>query len=314
MSALAGSGVFSHNNTRRAAVVALFIACSVWGAAFLFAKLAFAALTVSQVVLYRFTLASLALLPIVLARRVWPRRRDLPLFLVTGFLTVPVTFLLQFGGLALTSATSASLIIGVLPPLLALAAARFTDETLGRRDWGIVIASTLGVLLIIGSPDAHRNWLGDALILASMLTTVTWILLSKRLVEKYSALATSTYTLTFGTLTLLPLSLLWDGLPPLHLSHDVWASVLALGLGCTALTYALWNWGLEHVPASRAGVFLNLEPVVGVLLGVVVLRESLGRPAVIGGTLILVAALLVSRAQVGSERSSSRSSWETSPN
>ena len=73
--------MFSHNNIGRAAVIALIIAGSVWGSAFLFAKVAYARLTVSQVVLYRFALASLALLPIVLVRRVWPQGRDLPLFL-----------------------------------------------------------------------------------------------------------------------------------------------------------------------------------------------------------------------------------------
>jgi drug/metabolite transporter (DMT)-like permease len=287
--------MLDYNNSGRTALIALVIACSVWGSAFLFGKFALTVLTVSQVVLYRFALASLALLPIVLARGVWPRRRDLPLFFLTGFLTVPVTFLLQFGGLALTSVASASLIVGALPPLLSLAAALFSHDRLSARNWGMVMVSTLGVLLIIGWPGSRRNWLGDALVLASMLTSVAWILLSKRLIERYSALATSSYTLTFGALTLLPFSLLWDGLPPLHLARDVWASVLALGLGCTALTYALWNWGLERVPASRASVFLNLEPVVGALLGVIVLQESLGLTAVIGGALILAAAWLVSQ-------------------
>ena len=111
-----------HNNSHRTAVTALVISSLLWGTAFLFAKLAFAELTVSQVVPYRFGLACLVLMPAALLRRAWPERRDLPLFVLTGFLTVPVTFLLQFGGLALTGVASASLIIGALPPLLALAA------------------------------------------------------------------------------------------------------------------------------------------------------------------------------------------------
>ena len=63
-------------NRYGAAVSALVIACSLWGTAFLFGKLAFTELTVSQVVLYRFTVASLVLLPIVLVRRVRPQTRD----------------------------------------------------------------------------------------------------------------------------------------------------------------------------------------------------------------------------------------------
>lgn len=289
----------NRNNDYRAAVAALVISSCLWGMAFLFGKLAFAELTVSQVVLYRFALASLVLLPIVWLRRAWPKTRDLPLFLLTGVLNVPVTFLLQFGGLALTSVASASLIIGALPPLLALAAAGFYRERLGARGWGAVGVSTLGVALIVGLPGPDRNWLGDGLVFLSIVVAVIWILLSKRLIERYSAVVATAYILAFGTLTLLPISLLWDGLPPWPscLSWKVWGSVLALGLVCTAFTFILWNWALERFPASRAGVFVNLEPVVGSVLGVTLLRESLGPGALLGGLLIIIAAWVISRSE-----------------
>jgi drug/metabolite transporter (DMT)-like permease len=264
--------------------------------AFLFAKLAFAELSVSHVVLYRFGLASLVLLPVAWLRRAWPRREDLPLFLLTGFLTVPVSFLLQFTGLALTGVASASLIIGTLPPLLALAAAGLYRERLGPRGWGAVGISTLGVAMIVGTPGSDRNWLGDGLVFLSLVVAVAWILLSKRLIERYSALTATAYILAFGTLALLPISLLWDGPPPLRsLPMGVLGSVLALGLLCTAVTFMLWNWALERFPASRAGVFINLEPVIGALLGVTLLRESLGPGAIAGGLLVLASAWVISQ-------------------
>jgi drug/metabolite transporter (DMT)-like permease len=289
--------MLNDNNNYRGAVVALVIACSVWGTAFLFGKLALTELTVSQVVLYRFGLASLVLLPVALVRRAWPQPQDLPLFLLTGFLTVPVTFLLQFGGLSLTSVASASLIIGAFPALLAVAAAGFYREKLSARGWGAVGASTLGVLLIVGLPGPDHNWLGDGLVFVSLIVSVVWVLLSKRLAEKYSALIATGYILAFGTLTLLPISLFWDGLPRLSLSGGVWESVLALGLVSTAFTFMVWNWGLERVPASHAGVYVNLEPVVGAGLGVTVLQDSLGPGALLGGLLIIAAAWIISQPQ-----------------
>jgi drug/metabolite transporter (DMT)-like permease len=307
-----------HNNSHRTAVTALVISSLLWGTAFLFAKLAFAELTVSQVVLYRFVLACLVLLPAALLRRAWPERRDLPLFVLTGFLTVPVTFLLQFGGLALTGVASASLIIGALPPLLALAAAGVYGERLNARGWGAVGASTLGVALIVGLPGSDRNWLGDGLVFISIVVAVVWILLSKRLIERYSALVATAYILTFGTLILLPISLVWDGPPRLNLSAGVLGSVLALGLACTALTFLLWNWALERFPASRAGVFINIEPVVGALLGVTLLHETIGPGALLGGLLIVTAAWVVSQPEDTATgtypdptfRESSPSTWE----
>jgi drug/metabolite transporter (DMT)-like permease len=55
----------------------------------------------------------------------------------------------------------------------------------------------------------------------------------------------------------------------------------------------LWNWGIHHVPASRAGIFLNLEPAVGSLLGVELLGEHLGPYAWVGGGLSLAAAVVL---------------------
>jgi drug/metabolite transporter (DMT)-like permease len=84
-----------------------------------------------------------------------------------------------------------------------------------------------------------------------------------------------------------------EGLPPVHLSIRTWLSVIASGLFATTATTYLWNWGLVRVPASQAGVFLNLEPVVGALLGVVLLQDILGPYAVVGGILVIGAAIVV---------------------
>lgn len=282
---------------RRLAVAAFVVAGLLWGAAFLFGKLAFTELPVSQVALYRFGIATLVLLPFALIRRSFPSRRDLPRFLLTGFLIVPATFMLQYTGLALTSATSASLIIGTLPPMLAVASAWFYRERLGARGWASIGVSTLGVTLVVGLPGAEHDWAGDGLVFLSMIVVVAWVLLSKPLIKKYTALVATAYLMFFGTLTMLPVSLVWDGTPRLQMSGGVLASVLALGLACSALTYALWNWGLNHVSASHAGVYTNLEPVVGVLLGVMFLHETLQPWAIIGGLLVIAGAVAITRVE-----------------
>ena len=66
-----------------------------------------------------------------------------------------------------------------------------------------------------------------------------------------------------------------------------------MGLLATTITTYLWNWALAQVPASQAGVFLNLEPVVGAILGVMILHDVLGPFGVIGGLLVIGAAVYV---------------------
>jgi drug/metabolite transporter (DMT)-like permease len=80
--------------------------------------------------------------------------------------------------------------------------------------------------------------------------------------------------------------------PPFaHLSLTVWTALAIVGVFCTATTTLLWNWGICHVPASRAGVLLNIEPLLGSWLGVKLLGEHLGPFAWVGGGLILAAAV-----------------------
>ena len=82
--------------------------------------------------------------------------------------------------------------------------------------------------------------------------------------------------------------------PPFtHVSTTAWVALAISGLACTATTTFLWNWGIHHVPASRAGVFLNIEPALGSYLGVRLLGEHLGPYAWFGGGLILIAAIIL---------------------
>jgi drug/metabolite transporter (DMT)-like permease len=80
--------------------------------------------------------------------------------------------------------------------------------------------------------------------------------------------------------------------PPFaRISLTAWIALAISGLLCTATASLLWNWGINHVPASRAGVFLNIEPALGAWLGVQFLGERLGPYAWAGGALILIAAV-----------------------
>lgn len=275
-----------------AAFAAIAFASTLWGFSFLFGKIALTELTASQVILGRFLIASLILLPQALRLLMGLPKADVLRFIVSGVLMVPLMMWTQFEGLARTSATSAALIIATIPVLMALAAVAFEKEHLSARGWFAVALSTLGAVCLVGTPGPGRSMVGDLLVLASTLAAVSWVIFTRRLLQRYSSTAVTALAILFGTLAMLPITLVRDGLPPLHLHLATWGAVLALGIGCSALTYVLWNWGLQRVSASRAGVFVNLEPFVGAVLGVTVLREPLGPGTLAGGLLIIAAALL----------------------
>lgn len=268
-----------------------------WSVGFFFGKIAFTRLSVDHFVLYRFLFASLGLLPIVERPRF--SRRDWGVLLIATFLGFPLQFLVQFYGLKLTSLSHAALMVGAMPVILAIGATMFSNERLDLKGWLAIAGSTAGIALIVSSSGEHvvggGNLLGDMLVLAAMVIALGWILLNQRLMRRgHSPLSVTVWGLLTGTAMVAAWVLVRDGLPPVHgVGVKVWLAVAGSGLLCTAAATLLWNWGIHHVPASRAGVFLNFEPAVGTILGVELLGDRLGPGTWIGGALIVAAAVVL---------------------
>jgi drug/metabolite transporter (DMT)-like permease len=286
------------------------LAGCLWGTGFYFGRLALNEMSVEHMVLYRFLFASLGMLPVVLANlgRFRLTGSELRLLVLSAAFGVPIQFLLQFHGLARTTVSHASLMVGAMPVLLAASAALFADERLDWIGWLALVGSTLGAALIVlgGSrgPAARGEptLVGDLMVVASLVTALAWILLSKKLMQTHSPPVVTAYTILCGMGMLMVLILgpwllnpltHWAVKPPplAGVSPTAWIALAISGLLCTATTTLLWNWGIHHVPASRAGVFLNIEPALGSWLGVQLLGEHLGPYAWAGGALILAAAV-----------------------
>lgn len=275
------------------APLALAAACITWGSAFYFAKVALAELSPVDVLAWRFGLAAPVLALVLWRRGVRLTRRDGGLVALTGVLCVPIGYLIHFEGLERTSATHAALLVGVGSPFLALAAAALGLERITRRDWLGVGLACLGVMIMVGLPEAGGSLQGDLLVLISMAIATAWVLLSQDLARRLGAVVATASILLAGTAAFLPV-LLVTGPPPVDLTAGTWSALGVLALGCTIGSFMFWNWGASRLPAGRAGVFLNLEPVSGALFGVTLLGDTAGPAVLIGGTVVLAAALLVS--------------------
>ena len=279
------------------------LASSLWGCGFFFGKIALLEMNVGAMVLYRFLFAALALSPLILTHKPTFDRRDWATLLLCAFLGIPLQFLIQFSGLDRTTVSHASLMVGTMPVLLAVAATVFAHESMDATGWFSLVVSTLGATLIaIGARHAsgsNRPTLtGDLLVVLSLVIALGWVLLNKRLVERHSPIVVTAYGIICGTVMLLIcVPILYRqpfGPAPIsHISLRAWLALAASGLLCTASTTLLWNWGMTQVPASQAGVLLNMEPLIGSVLGVCLLHETLGPSGRTGGTLILAAAVVI---------------------
>ena len=282
-----------------------YLACAaagaLWGTGFFFGKIALREVSVGHMVLYRFLFATLAVLPLAIRPSGKWSRRDWTILAVSAFFGVPLQFLVQFQGLSMTTLAHAALMIGTMPVILAAAAAVFLHERMDKVGWASLVASTLGACLIaLGRSGGASTVVGDGLIVLSLVIALVWILGNRELLNRHSTLAVTARSIIVGTIMMAVWVTLQYGPPPVHgVSMKAWLCLAASGFLCTAATTVLWNWGMTQVPASEAGIFLNMEPVIGSVLGVAVFHEQLGPTAWLGGALIVGSAVVLSTQSSG---------------
>src|SRR5436305_12570746 len=262
-------------------MLALATAGCLWGTGFFFGKVALGEMPVATMVLFRFVFACAGLLPVIFFERPRFAGTEWGWVLAASVLGVPIQYLVQFKGLSLTTVSHASLMVGTLPMLLAVAASTFGAALIALSSKG-------------ASGTAHASIFGDSLVVLSMFAAIAWILISKRLMQTHSPMMVTAFIYWIGMLLLAAVVVTTFGVPSLHYSTRAWIAVAEQGLLATTSTTLFWNWGLKRVPASQAGIFVNLEPLVGAMLGVWVLHEVLGSMASAGGALIIGAAVYFS--------------------
>jgi drug/metabolite transporter (DMT)-like permease len=272
--------------------LALAAAGSCWGLGLPFGKIALGETDAAHMILLRFAVAALAVLPVALRNA---KSRSLfanPAVLAAGA-CYAVGFLVQFEGLARASVAVSALLVGVMPALIAVAAAIGGDR-IGRLSWLGVFGATLGAALIAGRPGAHVTTLGVILCLVSLPVFLGWIYAARHAPKSASSVDVSCVAIIVAALVLLPLVWVMHGPPRLNLSPIAWGGIIGQGLLSTVVATIAWQLGSPRVSSAAAGVFINIEPLVGTGLGMALFHDrptvlaGLGGVMILGGSLVTV--------------------------
>ncbi|AXJ95505.1 MULTISPECIES: DMT family transporter [unclassified Sphingomonas] len=282
--------VSARRTIRRNAFLALILAGICWGLGFPLGKLALRETTPAHMVLLRFAVAAVAALPFVLGREARALFAS-PAVLLAGSLYA-LGFLVQFEGLARVSVTLAALLVGAMPALIAVSA-RLLGERTTAKSWAGVAAATLGAVLIAGDPGGAGSLAGVLLSLASLLLFLGWFYALKGAPTVRAPLAMPAVTVIVAALAILPISLAMHGAPRLDLSVGAWAGIVGQGLLSTMLATAAWQYGSSRVGSASAGVFINIEPLMGAIIGVALFGDRLTAALAAGGVLIILGSLAV---------------------
>lgn len=282
------------SNKQLLPVLSIVFSCVLWGMSISITKKTTGVLYFPHIAFYRFIIASVALIPFAFHKNfVWLDKKDILKFIAVAFLTVPCTFLLQFAGLALTSGTSASLMIGMTPVMFAIISFFFLKEKLSLLTLIGILISIIGIYIVIGGSVSNNNWAGDGLIILSLITLSVSVVFSQQLMAKYSPLVLTTYTFWFGTIILIPASLYLYGVPPTNLSSLTWISLLIQGIICTSFASLLWNFGLKKISIAKTGIYANIEPIAGIFFSALLLHEVINFQVIAGAFLVILAAIII---------------------
>jgi drug/metabolite transporter (DMT)-like permease len=248
--------------------------------------------------LVRFGLGAIFMLGFVWWREGPPRfeRKDWPLLVAAAFSGITINQLAFVGALSTTTAVNVALLIGTIALWTSIFSVVAGQERLDAAHWVGVLVGLAGVALIVtgGAPSGgETTLLGDALGIGVAMSWAVYSVLLRPLAGRYSPSQLSTFMIVVGTAILAPFAL------PQLLSQD-WSAVDLPGIGglfyatfiSLVLTNILYFSALQQIGAARASVFIYLEPFLGVLFAVWLLRENVTALQLLGGVVVVAAVVL----------------------
>jgi drug/metabolite transporter (DMT)-like permease len=281
---------------------AAFIAASLFGASVVATRVTVQEIPPLNLAVLRFGQGGLILFLCLLigARNLLKVKwHDLPFLVLLGailFAVFPLTFNIS---LRLTEASRGALMLATMPIWSAWLARATQKERLSLRQIAGILFTFTGVGIVLA--ERGLTWqgstlalVGDGLMLLTALCGAIYGVLAQRMLARYSTLTVTMYAMLFGTFLLFPAALV-EGLPQAFVRIDVKIAVLILFLGIFggALGFFLWTFALTRLTPTQVAVYVNVNPMVAIIMGAVLLAEKLTGVFVVGFVAVVVGVLFV---------------------
>jgi len=291
--------------------LALIVASALWASLYTAAKPAVAATGAAQVTLCRVTLAFVCLSPLVLARGGFaPVRAQLAAhwrgIVVLGLLNFGLSQLLALSALNFLPASVNGVLNNTHPLWVAIGTTVFFPP---RQPVLLVAGSLLALVgvtfvflpdLVSGVSDISA--VGVALSLAGSFVIAIGTVIGRRVMHGSDPMTVSALAGGAAIVPVLVITLASGGLAPIfEAPTPIKLLLVYVGVGCTAINFALWYQGLKHLPAAAASAFQYLIPPFGVVFAAVFLQEAVTAALLLGTVCILLglAATQIASTSVG---------------
>ncbi len=235
-------------------------------------------------------------------RHLFPSWRDLWYLCLMGFFGILLSNVLQFTGLRTSSVINCTLISATSPTITAFFAFFLIKERLNVLSWIGIAISFIGTLVVISNGSWHTiihiNFQhGDILMFLSQIAWAFYSLLIIKLIRSLHILVITAWAGFFGCLLTFGYGELVGQIHLVYLPMKAFGSLLYTVLLSGVLGMLFWNMGVKGAGPSKAAVFQNITPVVGMLGGYLILSEPLGRVQIYGALAIFIGVYMTTHSK-----------------
>jgi len=228
-------------------------------------------------------------------------RRDWGRLFVCAFFGMGINMLSFFKGLDLSTPINSAVLITITPILVVILSALFIKEKITIRRGIGVFFGLIGALALIlfGAEirqDATNIPLGNMLFIVNATSYGLYLILVKKLLEKYHPFTLMKWMFGIGLIITLPITysefteIQWVQLP-----MEAIGAIAFVIIGTTFLTYLFNVFALTQLKASTVGVFMYLQPLIGILFAIAVGKDNLTLIKLLAIVLVLMGVYLVSK-------------------
>ncbi|MBO4586813.1 MAG: DMT family transporter [Bacteroidales bacterium] len=272
-----------------------------WGVSFILTKELFLSedhITVTILIATRLAIASVVMLPLLaITKKLQPiRRQDIKWFLLLALCEPFIYHLCETNGVRLVSGSLASVIIATIPLFVPFGMyAAYRQRIKPSLVIGVILSLAGVFLMLNGEIGFQGSALQGILFLSgAVIIAVVYTLLLVKIVNRYHPLVITTWQNIIGLAYFLPLVFIFDShaLPLLSWSPKMILLLATLGIFCSTLAYAGYNYGVRNLGASEACIFNNAIPVFSLIAAVAIGQEEFSWLKVLGMTIVIAGVIL----------------------
>jgi drug/metabolite transporter (DMT)-like permease len=250
---------------------------------------------------FRFNLATVIFLGLIIARRSLVRfeRSEWGLLFVLGLLAIPLNQCMFLIGLDYTQPTHPALLYSTTPIwVYILSVWRGEEKGTHGKTSGIIIA-LMGIIAFFVEKGVALRFdylMGDSIIMIAVWSWALYTVLGRPLVRRRGAIRVTSISLILGTAMYFPFGVYFA------LNFDYsgvgfvgWGGVAYAAILTSVVAYTIWYWSVKHMEPSRVAAFINLQPIVTAVAAFYLLGERLSTGTIMSGVVILTGVYLAQR-------------------